>query len=308
MISPGFPESPRKLAYGMLGLVMLFWAGNSIVGRAVVGEVPPFTLAFLRWTGALLLLLPFAWPALRRDRDVLQARWRTTLILGLLGVGAFNGLLYSGLTHTTASNALLMQAAIPPLVLLLDRMCFGSQVSARQAAGTTLSVLGVIVVVLRGDLLSVAQVEIGTGELLVLCAVLAWAAYTVGLRLRPDVAGTSFLAATFAVGVGAMAPFALVEWLSGATIDWSPKTVSALGYVAVFPSLIAYLLFNRATQIVGPGQAGLAIAMMPLIGALLASITLGEDLRAFHWIGMLLIVSGMLVAAGNRKYESDIDR
>lgn len=287
----------RTTAYSMLALVMLFWAGNSIVGRAVVGEVPPFTLAFIRWSGASALLLPFAWAGLRRDWAVLRATWPVTLVLGLLGVAAFNGFLYSGLTYTTASNALLMQAAIPTLVLLFDWLAFGTRARARQVIGTSLSVIGIVIVAFRGDLLSLGRVRLGSGEVLVLCGVVAWAAYTVGLRKRPDVSGTSFLAATFAVGVAVMGPLAFIEAREGAGVTWSLGTAAALGYVAVFPSLIAYLLFNRATQMVGPGISGHAIALMPLLGAVLASLLLAEPLRAYHWVGMMLIIVGLMLGA-----------
>lgn len=297
---PGDDRRGKGVAYAMLALVMLFWAGNSIIGRAARGDIPPLTLACLRWSGALLVLLPFAWRTLRRDAATLRAAWRATLMLGLLGVAAFNALLYTGLTYTGASNALLLQAAIPPLVLMFDRLGFGVRATGPQVLGTCLSMLGVAVVVLRGDLSAIAGLDVGQGDLLILCAVTAWAAYTVGLRRRPAVAGTSFLAATFAVGVATMAPLAWWEWSRGLAIRWSPATAAAIGYVALLPSLIAYLLFNRATQVLGPARAGHAIALMPLFGAVLAAVLLDELLLGYHWFGMGLIVGGLIVAALGR--------
>lgn len=292
-------RSDKKVlfSYLMLALVMLFWAGNSIVGRAIRGDIPPLTLAFLRWSGAFLVLLPFAWAALKRDAATLRRAWRPTIALGLCGVAAFNALLYTGLTLTGASNALLLQAAIPPLVLVFDRLAFGTRATRGQLLGTCLSILGVAVVVLRGDLSSILGFEVGRGDLLVLCGVTAWAAYTVGLRRRPVVAGTSFLAATFAVGIATMAPLAWWEWSRGLTIRWSPASTAAIGYVALLPSLVAYLLFNRATEVLGPARAGHAIALMPLFGSVLAAMLLDEPLLGYHWIGMSLIVGGLIVAA-----------
>jgi drug/metabolite transporter (DMT)-like permease len=281
----------------MLAIVMLFWAGNSIVGRAVTGDIPPLTLAFLRWSIALLILVLVAANDVRRDWPALLLAWRPTLILGLLGVGAFNALLYSGLAFTSASNALLIQAAIPTLVLLLDWLLFKDRPQLAQCLGTSISILGVAVVVLRGDLSSILMVQVGKGDALVLCAVVAWSLYTVGLRLRPEVSGKSFLAATFAVGVVSMAPLAAWENWRGLDIHWSRGTVAAIAYVSVLPSLVAYMLFNNATAVVGPARAGHAIALMPLFGALLASTILGEPLLGYHWTGMGLIVMGMFLGA-----------
>ena len=308
IVEPSGGKRAPAVAYAMLALVMLFWAGNSIVGRAVRGDIPPLTLAFLRWSGALLLLLPFAWAALKRDAATLRIAWRPTLMLGLLGVAAFNALLYTGLTLTGASNALLLQAAIPPLVLLFDRLAFGTRASRFQLLGTSLSILGVALVVLRGDLSSAIGLDVGRGDLLVLCGVTAWAAYTVGLRRRPAVAGTSFLAATFAVGVATMAPLAWWEWSRGLTIRWLPASAAAIGYVALLPSLVAYLLFNRATQVLGPARVGHAIALMPLFGSVLAAVLLDEPLLGYHWFGMGLIVGGLIVAAFGQVSATDRGR
>ena len=112
-------------AYAMLACTMLLWAGNAIVGRVVRDDIPPATLSLLRWSGALALLLPFAWSRLTTDRALLAAGWRRVAILGLIGVASFNTLYYLGLHSTTASNALLLQALIPGLVLLCDRAVFG---------------------------------------------------------------------------------------------------------------------------------------------------------------------------------------
>ena len=138
---------------------MLLWAGNSIVGRAVRFDVPPFTLAFLRWLGATLVLMPFAIGPLRRDWRALLGGWKIVLLLGVLGIGAFNALLYSGLRHTTATNALLLQAAIPAAVMLLDRVLFGVRSAGWQMVGVTFSILGVVAIVFEGDPASAMRLQ-----------------------------------------------------------------------------------------------------------------------------------------------------
>tara|TARA_Y100000815_G_scaffold35576_1_gene29503 strand:+ start:437 stop:1393 length:957 start_codon:yes stop_codon:yes gene_type:complete len=284
-------------SYATLCIVILFWSGNFIVGRAVNGVIPPFTLALVRWSGALLVLLPFAWPHLRRDRHILGAHWKQVLLLGVTGVAAFNAFIYSGLRFTTASNGLLLQAAIPAFVLLFNRLFFGNRAHVLQIVGVSLSMLGVAVIVLRGDLSALAQLELNFGDFLVLCGVICWALYTALLRLRPDCHPASFLAATFAIGAALMAPPAAMELARGAVIPLSAEVFGAFVYVALFPSLVAYVLYNAAVKTLGAAPAGQMITLMPLFGALLAALLLGEALLAFHFAGMVLILGGIILSA-----------
>jgi drug/metabolite transporter (DMT)-like permease len=291
------PERRAMTAYLLLGLVMLLWAGNSIVARGVRFDVPPLTLAFVRWLGASLILLPFVWRTLRDDLPALRASWKWVLALALLGISAFNGLLYPALHYTTASKALLLQAAVPLLVMVLDRVLHGTGSSLWQKLGTICSMLGVAVIVFEGQLERLLALHLGFGDALLLGSVLVWALYTVLLRHRPKVAPLSFLFVTFTIGALTMAPLALWEWVEGARIVWSGKVVGAFAYVCVLPSIVSYLIYNKATDTVGPARAGQAITLMPLFGAFLSAALLGEMLLDYHWEGMALILAGIALGA-----------
>ena len=295
---------PQTAAYGMLALVMLLWAGNSIVGRAVRDDIPPFLLALLRWTGALLVIVPFAARHLVADRAAIVRNWPIILLLGLLGVAAFNAFLYSGLRYTTASNGLLLQAAIPALVLLVDFAIFRARAGLGTILGVALSTLGVVVIVFQGKLAALAQVAFNRGDALVLGGVVIWAFYTSLLRLRPALHATSFLAVTFAIGVLAMLPLAATEWQEIAAMHWTPRVIGAVVYVALLPSVVAYALFNAAVATLGPASAGQAITLMPLFGALLATLILGEQLHGHHLVGMALILGGIIVSAVARARDA----
>ena len=292
------PDNRTQMrAFAMLGLVMLFWAGNSIVGRAVRDDIPPFILAFMRWSGAFLIVLPFAVKGLWRDRAALLKGWKIMLVLGVLGVGAFNALVYLGLHYTTATNALLLQAAIPAVVMVLDFLFFRTRADPVQAGGVVLSILGVATIVFQGNPAAVLKLHFGMGDGLILTAVAVWAIYTVLLRLKPPVSPVSFIAATFGLGVLTTAPLAISEWQAGEAIAWSMPVASALLYVMVLPSLASYFIYNWATAQVGPARAGQAITLMPLFGALLSTMLLGEALHSYHMAGMGLILGGIVVGA-----------
>lgn len=272
---------------------MLFWAGNAIVGRLVRDDIPPATLSLLRWAGALALLLPFAWRPLRRDAAALRTGWRSVVASGLLGVAAFNALYYLGLHDTTASNGLLLQALIPTLVLVCDRLIFGIRPGWSAVIGVGISTIGVAFIVFRGDPAVLVRFALGRGDAIILGAVVIWSLYTSLLRTRPPVHPLSFLAASFAVGLVALVPLAVIELAGGATIRWTPTTLAVIGYVAVFPSLLAYMLFGAGVAVLGAGRAGQTINLMPLFGALLAALLLGEKLYGYHIVGMALILIGL---------------
>lgn len=287
------PRNPARRAYVFLALVMVMWAGNSIIGRAARDLAGPFTLSFVRWTLATLLVVPLAARTLVADWPAIRQGWKVILVLGVLGVAAFNALLYKGLHHTTAANALLLQAAIPALVLLAERIGFGVRSSVGQVVGVAISTVGVVVIVARGDLAVLAALALGRGDVLILLAVVGWSIYTVCLRLRPNISPASFLFCTFGLGALAMAPMALAEHVQGLRVVWGLPVLMTFAYVGVFPSVIAFFMFNRATADLGPATAGQAITLMPVFGAILSAILLGERLEPYHWAGMALVLAGI---------------
>jgi drug/metabolite transporter (DMT)-like permease len=283
-------------AYPLLSMTALFWAGNSIVGRAARELVPPAALSFWRWTFALALLLPLAWPHLKRDWPALRQHWPIMAILGALGIGAFNTLLYSGLQTTTALNSMLIQSAQPALILMLGGLVMRDRTSARQVAGVLVSLAGVLMVIARGDFALLLALRLNAGDAIIGFAVLLWALYSVLLRKRPPVHPLSFLAASIMVGLVVIAPVYLMELASGRRIVPETGSALAIAYVSIFPSFLAYLFFNRGVELIGSAATAQFMNVMPLMGAGLAMLFLGETLHLFHVAGLALVLAGIWVA------------
>lgn len=283
-------------AYPLLSMTALFWAGNSIVGRAARELVPPAALSFWRWTFALALLLPLAWPHLKRDWPALRQHWPVMAILGALGIGAFNTLLYSGLQTTTALNSMLIQSAQPALILMLGGLVMRDRTSARQVAGVLVSLAGVLIVIARGDLALLLALRLNAGDAIIAFAVLLWALYSVLLRKRPPVHPLSFLAASIMVGLVVITPVYLMELASGRRIVPETGSALAIAYVSIFPSFLAYLFFNRGVELIGSAATAQFMNVMPLMGAGLAMLFLGETLHLFHVAGLALVLAGIWVA------------
>jgi drug/metabolite transporter (DMT)-like permease len=276
---------------------MVLWAGNSIVGRAVHDSVPPFLLAFVRWSGALLIITPFALPAVVKDARSLFRHWATVLLLGATGVAAFNAFLYAGLRYAPATDGVLLQALIPPLVLVFSWLIFRERMVPGQVAGVILSTLGAAAIVGKGDITNLLKLRIGLGDGLILCGVCSWALYTSLLRLKPDVRPMSFLFATFAVGALLMAPLAATEFAQIAAMTITPAVIGAFAYVAILPSVVAYFLYNEAVETLGAGPAGQTMSLTPVFGAGLAAMLLREPLHIYDLAGLALIIGGIAITA-----------
>ncbi|CAH2600870.1 DMT family transporter [Rhodovastum atsumiense] len=278
----------------------LFWSGNFITGRAVRDAVPPVSLAFWRWVGALAIALPFAWPHLARDLPVLRRHWVITLALATTGIAAFNTMVYTGLRTTTALNGVLLQSAIPLCILLWAVVLFGDRPRTREITGTFVSMAGVLVIAGEGSFATLAALSFNTGDLWVFGAVVAYALYTALLRRRPVVHPLSFLVASFVLGLLVLLPFYLAELAAGRHILFSTGAVAAMAYVAVFPSFLAYLAFNRGVELIGPARAGQYVHLMPIFGTLLAVVFLGEHVHLYHAAGIGLIAAGLVMAQRRR--------
>ena len=172
MSSPIGRLTPRAAL--LLCLPPLFWAGNALVGRMVYTLISPMTLNFLRWVLAGLLLLPLAAWVLRPD-SALWPHWRRYALLGLLGVGCYNSFQYLALHTSSPINVTLVASSTPVFMLAIGVLFFGQSLRKQQLIGAALSVVGVLLVLCRGDVSALLQVELVWGDVYVLVATACWA-------------------------------------------------------------------------------------------------------------------------------------
>jgi len=282
------------VAWLLLTLAPLFWAGNAVVARYVHAQIPPASLNFFRWLVALIILLPLSLPGLLRQRFAILRNWKLIALLGTFGVVLFQTLMYTALQSTGAINVILMQAMIPAVVVVLSRWLLAERVSRAQVAGVALSFFGVVVLVARGDPAVLLSLQINAGDLWMLAAVPCWALYTVLVkRVPPGLGGTPLLTATVMFAMLLLFPLFAIERAGGARGSLSPETLAAVLYVGLFPSVVAFTCWNRGIALVGPNRAGLFMHLLPVFGAGLAVLFLGESLHLFHVAGAALILGGI---------------
>jgi len=283
--------------YVLLALASLFWSGNHIVGRAVADIVPPFALSTLRWMIGAVLLWPVArrhvvrdWPLIRRHSGIL-------LMLGLVGGTLFSALNYLSLQLTTALNVSVFNSLGPVLIAAVAAVSFGDRLSRLQMVGIATSMLGVVAIVTRLELGTLVALRFNGGDVLVVFNMLVFAIYSVYLRLRPAIHWLSFIFVLSVISGVGTAPLLAWEHLSGHTLSLTWTTVLAVGYVALFPSLGAYIFWNRGVELIGSNRSSVFLHLVPLYSAALATVLLGEQLRAYHLLGFALILAGVRLAA-----------
>jgi len=284
-------------AWTLLVCANLFWAANIVLGRGLAGHVPPIALAYWRWTGAFLIAVGFAWPYLKQDAAILLRHWRMMLLLSATGIATYNTMSYIGLTSTTALNVLLLQSAGPLIIIVWAFALFGDRPTLRQSTGVLLSLAGVAVIAAHGSLETLLHLTLNRGDVWILVAMVIYGVYAAMFRRRPAAHPMSFLVATMGIGSMMILPFYIWEFMQGGRIEGSATAWLGLAYIAVFPSFIAYLFFNRGIELIGAARAGQSWHLMPVFGSILAVLFLGETFYAYHAIGIALIAAGIVLAS-----------
>ena len=282
--------------YLMIVITAVAWSGNAIAARAVHEAVPPIGLAFWRWVATVPIFLLLAWPHLKRDIPEAIANWKILVVLSVLSVSIYNSFLYIGLNSTTATNSFLINTSRPVIIVILSLIILRLAVTGQQAAGLALGLVGTAVIVARGDPGVVAALDFVPGDLWILAATLSWALYTVYLRRRPKIRLASFMFLTAIIGLAVLAPFYWWEHVYVRPVPLAPETFWAVAYLSVVASVIAYMAYNRAVEILGPNVAGLTSYLLPVFGVTLAILLLGESFRLFHAIGIALLLTGVYLA------------
>ncbi|MBR0696914.1 DMT family transporter [Bradyrhizobium lablabi] len=283
--------------YLLLSITAMCWAGNAIVGRLAAGHIPPVTLSFLRWSAAFLLILPFAWKHLMRDWGTIRKNIGIMVLLSITGIGAFNTLQYWALEHTQALNTLLLQSAGPLVVAVWSLILLGVRLTLAQTLGVLLSLFGVLVILLHGDLTTLSKIEFNKGDLIFIVALVIFALYSVLTLKRPAIHGLSFVGFTFGCGALVLLPLLVWELNVRPVMQLNINNLLSLFYVAVFPSTLAYLCFNRGVALIGANRAAPFFHVVPVFGTVMSIIFLGEHPQAFHFIGFALVLAGVFAAS-----------
>jgi len=291
------------LPYAALTLTALIWSGNWVAGRWLQGAISPVALTFWRLLLAAVILLPFTALPLWRDRAALRREWPKLIVFSVIGLAAFNVMVYFGLRGTTAINGSMVNSASPIFVIVISWFGLGERSTWRQYLGVAVSLAGVAAILSRGDPRALLALNFGLGDLVILGAVFLWALYSTLLRHWPSrLRPISFVAATIGISVAVLLPAYLVErqFVGGFEPTWN--VALGIAYMAVLASITGYVMWNFGARAVGAGKASLFLHLIPAFAAGQAMAFLGEALRLYHLAGIALILSGIYIATAVRPF------
>jgi drug/metabolite transporter (DMT)-like permease len=287
------------LAHALLAVII--WSGNFVIASSFVDDLPPVTLAALRWTTATVAFLPFVLGRIRSEWPVIRKNIVILAIAAFTGVTVFNTLIYASAKTTDTVNMALLASTTPVFVVILSRIFLGERISAFRAVGLAVAVCGMLAIATHGDLDVLLNLTFRIGDLGMLLAGLLWAVYSILVKKRPtEISQLSYLGMTFFIGVIPLIPAALVEQLYCPQWQMTPGIVGAALYTGLGASLAAFFLWNSAVTLIGPGTSSLFQYLIPVFSGITAYVLLDQPVTLWHGIGFVLIFTGVLLATRQR--------
>jgi len=287
--------------YLLLTLTPIIWGGNAIAGKMAAGHISPALLTSMRWFFAMAIVIPFALPHLKRELPRLKPHLPFLFALGAIGFALFNNIFYLALNYTSAINVSIVQAAMPLVVFMLNFAIFRIKSNTLQLVGFALTLIGVVIVITNGKPLSVFSQTLNFGDLIMLVAVFCYGGYSVALRNKPEIHWLNFIAILGFSAFVTSAIFSLYEWYAGQIILPNWRAMGIVAYIAIFPSIIAQLFWMRGLELIGSNRGGVFINLVPIFGAALAILLLGEQFKLFHALAMVLVVGGVVLAQNKNR-------
>ena len=303
MSRPSSTSSPHAfLGFGFALAATVIWSGNFIVARGLAEAFPPVSIAFFRWLIATVVLLPFGLPSLIRQWGDVRANMGHLLVTSFLGITLFNTLIYIAGKHTTAMNLSLIAVFSPVFIIVLARIFMHDPITPRRLTGVALAVAGVVLLTTSGDLHVLARLTFNPGDLLMVAATAVFAAYSILLRRKPrEIEPTTYLTATFILGLIMLVPWVGWEWTNHPLTMPDSTVIGSLVFIGIGPALLAYVCWTRAIAAIGPVKAGIVYYSLPLFSGIEAWMILGEHMTWVHGVAGATIVSGIVVATMGRK-------
>jgi drug/metabolite transporter (DMT)-like permease len=280
----------------LLCLTMLMWAGNTVASKLATPEMSPMLVSTIRWMLTCLIMVGFGWRTLKSDWPKVKPHWKYITLQALAGFSLFNALFYYAAHLTSGINLSIIQGSISVFVLIGAFIWFGSRSTWLQIMGVILSLIGVLIVASGGKLENLRNLTFNLGDMLFLIACLFSAIYTLGLRQRPNIpALLLFMFLAFAAFATSL-PLTIIEYWNGDLIMPSLKGWFIMSYIIIFPSTISQLFYIRAIEMIGSSRTGIYVNLIPVLGALLSVLILGETFGLYHTASLGLVLAGIMLA------------
>ncbi|HEY5609243.1 MAG TPA: DMT family transporter [Alphaproteobacteria bacterium] len=282
-------------------LGMLIWATGYVLVRDLRADAPAVWIAFWRNTVALAIFVAIAFPRIRRDLPAIIAGWKPLARAGFLMVVSGNAAMTIGLTQTTVVNASIINASEPMIIIVFGWLMYRTRITVRQAAGIALSLAGVLFLVVRGDPAVLGTLEVNSGDLWCLVAIISWSLYAAGIRRLPlgDRPFSQTIAITF-FGELFLLPWFAWDEATRPAFQITADAMLGVVYLGLIASVVALSMWIRALNLLGPTRASPFVHLLPVFGIILGIVVLGEPMFSYHAVGIALIALGIYLTSAVR--------
>ncbi|WP_313431685.1 DMT family transporter [Siminovitchia terrae] len=281
-------------AYIIMIFVVIFYAGNILVGKAI-NELPPLTMSFFRLLIAFLLLLPIGFRSAWTQRSIFFEYKKPFLVMTFTGICFFNVFLYGALQFTTTAKVSVLEAVIPVATVLLSAFLLKERLGGIQWAGIFLSLAGAVWVIMDGKVLQLAGSGWNLGDGIMVGAILMWAVYSIFVKqymhLFPQYGAVLVMTG---ISVIVLFPAVLIEWYFIGVPSLNGLNIVGLLYLGVFPSVIALVLYNRGVELLGPSRASVFLNFLPIATMAGAYLLLGESISVIQMVGAFVVICGVI--------------
>ncbi|MDF9412124.1 DMT family transporter [Brevibacillus laterosporus] len=300
-------KKANRIVYLIPLLATLLWGSNFLIGKNILHHVPPFTLSFLRWSFALLVLLPFTWKLLRENWEFYLRFWKEVVVMGFLGIALFTGLVYWGMEHTNTVNASLLSSLSPIFITVVAYFMLHERITSNQVIGILLSLLGVLWIVSKGHLGTFADIRLNNGDIVLILSNALMAIYSVMLRKTADkLPGLIGFTLIVFAGVITTVPLMMLELSYRPVQLFLWENLWSIAYLGIFSSVIAFFCWTKSVHFLGPTKASPFMNVVPVFATLFAVLFLREELLLSQIIGGVLVLLGVYWSSRPKKSLSSI--
>ncbi|GIN20897.1 MAG TPA: EamA/RhaT family transporter [Bacillus bacterium] len=282
-------------AYIIMIFVVIFYAGNILVGKAI-NELPPLTMSFFRLLIAFVLLLPVGFQSAWTQRSTFWEYKKPLLVMTFTGICFFNVFLYGALQFTSTTKVSVLEAVIPVVTVLLSSFLLKEKLGSTQWAGILLSLTGAVWVIMDGKILQLAGSGWNMGDAIMIGAIITWSVYSIAVKqymhLFPEYGAVLVMSG---ISVIALFPAVLFEWYFIGIPSLNGLNVVGLLYLGAFPSVVALVLYNRGVELLGPSRASVFLNFLPVATMGGAYLLLGESISIKQMFGALGVICGVIL-------------
>ena len=284
----------------LLTLTSIFWAFNTVAGRAAVDEVSPLLIVSVRWFFVSIILSILCRNQLIETWSILNKKIKWLIFMGLFGFTGFNSAYYVAAHDTIAINLGLVQGTMPAFIIIIAWIWLKDKINFTQFLGVLITFIAVLIVVCSGNFNALIELELNSGDIVMIFACTLYAIYAVGLRKKPKISALPLLTFFAYIAFLGSLPGLIYEIYSNQLILPGQKGFIILGVIIIFPSFLAQIFFMRGVEKIGPSRSGLYTNLVPVFSSFLAVFFLGEKFQFFHLLSLMMIFTGIYLFEYNQ--------